>query len=151
MKTPISFGRLLVAMFAAGVIAAISLSAALQMASATGQNPDSLSLLSLLGMSVFFCFFTVPVAAVFALPAGWLWQRFGPIPLWLCVLLGAVCGCVGAYGTLLLTFVPTFNVSAASWFAIGGAAAGLAVGFIMGRQRPTETPPPSAANTSNKV
>lgn len=131
MTAPLSFPRLVAAMIAAGVVAAFALAVALHFLS---QSDGSLTLPTvpqLLGMSAFFCFFTLPVAAVFALPVGWLWQRFGPLRLSSCAALGAACGVVGGYGFLLLTFVPTLRWGSALWFAAGGAAAGLAVGWVM--------------------
>lgn len=135
MATPISFLRLVAAMIAAGLVAAVALVLALHFMSHSATTPESLGALQLLVMSAFFCIFTLPVAAVFALPVGWLWQRFGPIHPLLCALLGALCGLIGGYGTLLLTFVPNVNAVSALWFGAGGAAAGLAVGWIMSGDR----------------
>ena len=136
MTSGISFPRLVAAMIAAGVAAAVALVLALHFMSRSATSTETLGVVQVLVMSTFFCFFTLPVAAVFALPVGWLWQRFGPIHPLLCALLGAACGLIGGYGTLLLTFVPNVNAVSALWFGAGGAAAGLAAGWIMSAYRP---------------
>ena len=122
-------------MIVAGVAASVALVLGLHFMSQSDKSPETLGLVQVLVMSAFFCFFTLPVAAVFALPVGWLWQRFGPIHPLYCTVLGAACGLAGGYGTLLLTFVPNVNALAALWFGVGGAAAGLAVGWIMNGDR----------------
>lgn len=135
MNTPISFPRLVAAMFFAAVVAAFTLALALHFMAQGAQPLVAPTVAQFLGMSLFFTFFTMPVTAVFALPFGWVWQRFGPIRVGWCALLGAVSGLVGGYGLLLLTFMPTVRWESAIWFGLGGAAAGLAVGSIMGSGR----------------
>ena len=70
-----------------------------------------------------FAMFASSAAAAFALPFGWVWQRVGPLHPSLCALIGAICGVLGAYALLMLTFAPTVVWESALWFAVGGAAA----------------------------
>lgn len=135
MTARISFSRPGAAMIAAGVVAAVALVLGPYFMSQSDTSPETLGVVQVLVMSAFFCFFTLPVAAMFALPVGWLGQRFGPIRPLFCTMLGALCGLIGVYGTLLLTFMPTLNASSALWFGVGGAAAGLAFGWIMSSER----------------
>lgn len=135
MKTPISLARLAAAMFTAALVAALALAIALHVMAASGPETVVPGLSQLLGMSVFFTFFTVPVAAIMALPVAWLWRRFGPLPAWLGAAFGGIGGVLGGYGLLLLSFVPAIHWQAVLWFGLGGAAAGLAVGLIMGGAR----------------
>lgn len=139
VKTPISLLRLAAAMFVAALVAALALAIALHVMAHSGPETVVPGPAQLFGMSVFFTFFTVPVAAVLALPVGWLWQRFGPFSAWLCAVLGAAGGVLAGYGLLLLSFVPVVRWESVLWFGLGGAAAGLAVGLIMGNARPATT------------
>jgi len=133
MTTPLSLPRLLLAMAAAGLAAAIVLALALNLIADARHGIAVPEIGNTALMALFFCFFTMPVAAVFALPAGWIWQRFGPFRWWNCALIGALCGVVGGYGFLRMVFVPTLQWPVALWFGLGGAAAGLALGLIMGQ------------------
>ena len=135
MNIPISFPRLVAAMFFAAVVAAFTLALALHFMAQAAQPLVTPTVAQLLGMSLLLMFFTMPLAAVLALPFGWVWQRFGPIRMWWCALLGVVSGLVGGYSLLLLTFMPTVRWESAIWFGLGGAAAGLVVGSIMGGGR----------------
>ena len=113
MPQPLSFPRLICATFVTGDTAAFALPLTLHyMAHRGGGNDcgnDALPTVGQwLGMRVVFCFFTLSAAA-FALPFGRLWRRVGPIHQSLCALIGAVCGVLGGYGLLMLTFTPTVN------------------------------------------
>lgn len=141
MTAAISLPRLAAAMFTAALVAALALALALHFMAQSGPETIAPGLAQILGMSLFFTFFTMPVTAVFALPVGWLWQRFGPMPAWLCAAAGATAGMLGGYGLLLLSFVPAVRWESALWFGLGGAAAGLAVGLIMGSARRVATIP----------
>ena len=82
-------------------------------------------------MGIAFCFFTLPLTTIFAVPFGWLWQQVGTIRLSLCALTGRVCGALIRYGLLMLTFTPTLRWASALRSAVGGAAADLVLGWIM--------------------
>jgi hypothetical protein len=131
MNHAVSLTRLLVAMTLAAVLAALCLSLGLALVSLNGQSYTELALSDLIIMAIFFCFFTLPVATVFAFPVLWLWQHFGPIHPLIGIPLGAVCGLVGGYGLLLLTFIPEVNWVTAGGFGVSGAVSGLAVCWIM--------------------
>jgi hypothetical protein len=132
MTTPLSLPRLLLAMTAAGLVAALTLAFALNLIADGPRGVELPALGNVLVMGLFFCAFTLPVAAIFALPAGWLWQRFGPFGWIACLLLGALSGVVGGYGLLRLIFVPTLQWPVALWFGLGGAVAALAFRVCIG-------------------
>lgn len=133
MTAPLSLSRLLLAMTAAGIVAAMTLALALNLIADGQRGVELPSLGNVLVMGLFFCAFTLPVAAIFALPAGWLWQRFGPFGWPTCLLIGALCGMVGGYGPLRLIFVPTLQWPVALWFGLGGAVAALAFRVCAGK------------------
>ena len=83
--------------------------------------------------SLLFCFFTLPISWLFGAPVYWLLQRFNLLRVWVCSVLGGIIGVVGAYGFLLLSFVPTVQGVAILWFGLSGAAAGSIVGLLLRR------------------
>lgn len=130
MSTTLSIPRLLAATVFAAVTGAFALALGLHFA-AHGSSVQLPTVAQLLGMSAFFSLFTLPVSIAFALPAGWLWRRNGPIHPVKCALLGAVGGVLGGYGLLLFAFVPTPGWSSTLWFALAGSAAGFVMGHVM--------------------
>lgn len=122
-------------MLVAGGVAALTLALALNMIAAGERGIEMPRFGQTIKMAAFFGFFTLPVAVALALPVGWLWRRFGPLRAWTCVAVGALCGVLGGYGLLRLVFVPTIHGLVALWFAIGGAAAGLALAATLGRRK----------------
>ena len=90
----ISFLRLLAATVFAAVTGAFALALGLHFA-AHGSSVQLPTVAQPFGMSAFFSLFTLPVSIAFALPAGWLWRRNGPIHPVKCALLGAVGRCTG--------------------------------------------------------
>ena len=146
MSNAISFPRLPAATVFAAVTGAFALALGLHFA-AHGSSVQLPTVAQLFGMSAFFSLFTLPVSIAFALPAGWLWRRNGPIHPVKCALLGAVGGVLGGYGLLLFAFVPTPGWSSTLWFALAGSAAGFVMGHVM-HGGGAETRSPRAAQLS---
>lgn len=144
MRTRVSVYRLVAAAIVSAVSAALALTLALHFA-AHGAAPQLPTVAQVLGMSAFFSLFTLPVALALAWPVAWLWRRMGPLALGKCALLGAIAGVLGGYGLLLLAFVPTPGWTATLWFAAAGAAAGMAMGRVLGGDAAPDTASRGAA------
>jgi hypothetical protein len=84
-------------------------------------------------MTVFFCFFTLPVATLVALPSHWLWSRYGPIHSLYCAAIGGVIGILTLYIPLLTTSSLHWKGVATIWFGFGGIAAAVFFGWIVWR------------------
>jgi len=127
--------RVFLALFAGGLIAALAMAVLLAVfANIDAHVPvtTDLDLSHIVGMSVFFCFFTVPVAVILGVPFYWFLRRFGLLRVSVCSVLGASAG-------MLIPYV--FHIEAALigmvWFGLSGAAAGAMMGMLLRRIRPS--------------
>jgi hypothetical protein len=122
--------RVGLALFAGGVIAALAMAVLLTVfANIDAHQPvmTDLTLGHLVGMSVFFCFFTVPIAVVLGAPLYVLLRHFDLLRVSVCSALGAVVGVLAPYA---------FHLESAdwigrAWFALSGAAAGALMGVLL--------------------
>jgi hypothetical protein len=123
--------RLGLALFAGGLIAALAMAVLLGVfANIDAHQPvtTDLDLHHVAGMSVFFSFFTVPVAVVLGVPSYWLLRRLDLLRVWVCSALGAAAGVLVPY-----TFHLTADVMGLVWFSLSGAAAGAVMGMLLRR------------------
>lgn len=127
--------RLFLALFAGGLIAALAMALLLAVfANIDAHEPvtTDLDLSHVVGMSVFFCFFTVPAAVILGLPFYWFLRRFGLLNVPVCSVLGAAAG-------MLIPYV--FHLKPALigmvWFVLSGAAAGATMGMVLRRIQPS--------------
>jgi hypothetical protein len=131
--------RVGLALLTGGVIAALAMSVLLAVfANIDAHQPlmTDLTLSHLVGMTVFFCFFTVPIAVVVGAPLYVLLRRSGLLRVSGCSAVGGVVGLVVPYAFRL----GGDGWMAMVWFGLSGAAAGAMMGVLLRgavkRQRP---------------